>query len=63
MALLTMEAPGGAGLQVLCPQCSRMHDKDDHPPRCRRCNTIMDDKGARAEQDMSVVPSVVQEQN
>jgi len=63
MALLTMEAPGGAGLQVLCPHCSRMHDKDDYPPRCRRCNTIMDNKEANAEQDMSVVPSVVQEQN
>ena len=63
MALVTMEAAGGAGLHVLCPNCSRMYGKDDFPARCRRCNSIMDDKGMKAEQDMSVVPNVVQGQN
>ena len=63
MALQTMEAPAGAGMYVLCPNCSRMHDKDDYPPRCRRCNSVMDDKGAQAEQDMSAIPNVVQGQN
>ena len=41
MALQTMEAPGGAGLQVLCPNCSRMHDADEYAPTCKRCGAQM----------------------
>ena len=41
MALQTMEAPGGAGLQVLCPNCSRMHDSEEYAPTCKRCGTEM----------------------
>lgn len=63
MALVEMEAAGGAGLYVLCPNCSRMHEKEDFPPRCKRCNTVMDNKGAKAEQDLTSVPNVVQGQN
>jgi len=55
--LVTTEAPGGAGLQVLCPTCSRMHDKDEYPPKCKRCGTLMDDKAAKAAQDMASVPN------
>jgi uncharacterized protein (DUF983 family) len=56
MALQILEAPGGAGLQVLCPYCSRMHDKNDYPPKCRRCGSDMDMKAAKAH-DMSSVPA------
>jgi len=44
MALQTVEAPGGLGLQVLCPHCSRSHPAEDYPARCRRCGTMMDGK-------------------
>ena len=41
MALQTTEAPGGAGLQVLCPTCSRMHDAEEYAPTCKRCGAAM----------------------
>ena len=47
MALETIEAPGGAGLQGMCPHCSKMHDAEDYPPRCRRCGTIMDSQAVK----------------
>ena len=47
MALATIEAPGGAGLQVICPHCSRMHDAEDYPPKCRRCGTVMDSQSVK----------------
>jgi uncharacterized protein (DUF983 family) len=53
MALVLEEAPGGAGLQVLCPNCSRMHDSEDYPAKCRRCGTLMQDN---QELDMASVP-------
>ena len=49
MALLTVEAPGGMGVQVLCPNCSRSHAVEDYPPKCKRCGTIMDMKAVRSE--------------
>ena len=48
MALLTVEAPGGLGLQVLCPNCSRSHAVEDYPPKCKRCGTVMDMKAVRS---------------
>ena len=58
MALLTVEAPGGMGLQVLCPNCSRSHAVEDYPPKCKRCGTIMDSKAVKtdAKLDMSKMP-------
>ena len=56
MSLAVIEAPGGAGLQVMCPHCSRMHDKNEYPPKCKRCGTLMDNKAAQAAQDMASVP-------
>ena len=47
MALQQTEAPGGAGLQVLCPNCSRMHDAEEYAPACKRCGTEMKDQQAK----------------
>jgi uncharacterized protein (DUF983 family) len=41
MALQTMEAPAGAGMYVLCPNCSRMHEAEEYAPTCKRCGTAM----------------------
>ena len=41
MALQTMEAPAGAGMYVLCPNCSRMHAAEEYAPTCKRCGTAM----------------------
>jgi len=41
--LATMEAPGGAGLYVKCPNCSKMYNPTDSVPRsCKRCGAPMD---------------------
>jgi predicted amidophosphoribosyltransferase len=47
MALTITEAPGGAGLQVLCPHCSRMHEAEEYPSRCKRCGTAMDSEAVK----------------
>ena len=57
MALVTMEAPGGAGIQVLCPHCSRMYDSEEYPPRCKRCGSVMDNR-VEKEIDPAKVPVV-----
>ena len=56
MALVTLEAPGGAGLQVLCPNCSRMHDSEEYPVKCKRCGALMEDTKESKKLDMATVP-------
>jgi len=56
MALQTMEAPGGAGLHVLCPTCSRMHDAEEYAPTCKRCGTEMRAEEKGQKYDPSQVP-------
>ena len=56
MALQTTEAPGGAGLQVLCPTCSRMHDAEEYAPTCKRCGTQMRAEEKPQKYDPNQVP-------
>jgi len=55
--LETIEAPGGAGLQVRCPNCSRFHDATDVPSNCKRCGTAMKAVAPSKPLDMSTVPN------
>lgn len=55
MSLKIMEAPGGAGLQVLCPTCSRMHDAEEYAPTCKRCGAEMNEP-AHTPVEMNKVP-------
>jgi len=48
MPLQKMEAPGGGGLQVLCPICSRMHDAEEYAPNCKRCGAEMQQSEQKA---------------
>ena len=51
MALDTTEAPAGTGLQVLCPNCARMHDAEEYAPTCKRCGVKMEKPSGAVNKD------------
>jgi len=56
MPLQQVEAPTGAGLQVLCPNCSRMHDAEEYAPTCKRCGEKMEASKPSKGMDMAEPP-------